>query len=55
MSLHMCHPRPVNGYRGGSRGRAPSPALSAMPKQFLLKDVVLLGAALHTAGAALGA
>ncbi len=31
------------------------PALSAMPGQFLLKDVVLLGAALYTAGEALGA
>ena len=31
------------------------PALSAMPGQFLLKDVVLLGAALWTAGEALGA
>ena len=31
------------------------PALSAMPGQFLLKDVVLLGAALFTAGEALGA
>ena len=31
------------------------PALSAMPGQFLLKDVVLLGASLWTAGEALGA
>ncbi len=31
------------------------PALSAMPGQFLLKDVVLLGVALFTAGEALGA
>ncbi len=31
------------------------PALSAMPGQFLLKDVVLLGAALFTAGEAMGA
>ena len=31
------------------------PALSAMPGQFLLKDVVLLGASLFTAGEALGA
>ncbi len=31
------------------------PALSAMPGQFVLKDVVLLGVALHTAGEALGA
>jgi uncharacterized membrane protein YkgB len=30
------------------------PALSAMPGQFVLKDVVLLGAALYTAGEALG-
>ena len=30
------------------------PALSAMPGQFLLKDVVLLGAALFTAGEACG-
>ena len=30
------------------------PALSAMPGQFVLKDVVLLGVALHTAGEALG-
>ena len=31
------------------------PALSAMPGQFLLKDVVLLGVALWTAGEALAA
>ena len=31
------------------------PALSALPGQFLIKDVVLLGAALWTAGEALGA
>jgi uncharacterized membrane protein YkgB len=31
------------------------PALSAMPGQFVLKDVVLLGAALFTAGEALEA
>jgi reactive chlorine resistance protein C len=31
------------------------PALSAMPGQFLLKDVVLLGVALSSAGEALGA
>jgi uncharacterized membrane protein YkgB len=31
------------------------PALSAMPGQFVLKDVVLLGAALFTAGEALSA
>jgi reactive chlorine resistance protein C len=31
------------------------PALSAMPGQFLLKDLVLLGAAIFTAGEALGA
>ena len=31
------------------------PALSAMPGQFLLKDIVLLGASLFTAGEALGA
>jgi uncharacterized membrane protein YkgB len=31
------------------------PALSAMPGQFVLKDLVLLGAALWTAGEALGA
>ena len=31
------------------------PALSAMPGQFLLKDVVLLGTAVATAGEALGA
>ena len=31
------------------------PALSAMPGQFLLKDVVLLGVSLFTAGEALGA
>jgi uncharacterized membrane protein YkgB len=31
------------------------PALSAMPGQFLLKDLVLLGVALLTAGEALGA
>jgi len=31
------------------------PALSAMPGQFLLKDVVLLGASLFTAGESLGA
>ena len=31
------------------------PALSAMPGQFVLKDVVLLGVALFTAGEALGA
>jgi uncharacterized membrane protein YkgB len=31
------------------------PALSALPGQFLLKDVVLLGAALVTAGEALRA
>jgi uncharacterized membrane protein YkgB len=31
------------------------PALSAMPGQFLLKDIVLLGAALFTAGEALEA
>ncbi len=31
------------------------PALSALPGQFLLKDVVLLGVALFTAGEALGA
>jgi uncharacterized membrane protein YkgB len=31
------------------------PALSAMPGQFLLKDIVLLGVALSTAGEALGA
>jgi uncharacterized membrane protein YkgB len=31
------------------------PALSAVPGQFLLKDVVLLGAALWTAGEALAA
>jgi uncharacterized membrane protein YkgB len=31
------------------------PALSAMPGQFLLKDVVLLGVALFSAGEALGA
>jgi uncharacterized membrane protein YkgB len=31
------------------------PALSAMPGQFLLKDIVLLGAAIFTAGEALGA
>jgi reactive chlorine resistance protein C len=31
------------------------PALSAMPGQFLLKDVVLLGVAIFTAGEALGA
>ncbi|MFI4876393.1 MAG: YkgB family protein [Blastopirellula sp. JB062] len=31
------------------------PAISAMPGQFLLKDVVLLGAALLTTGEALGA
>ena len=31
------------------------PALSAMPGQFLIKDVVLLGAALWTAGEALRA
>lgn len=31
------------------------PALSAMPGQFLLKDIVLLGAALFTAGEALDA
>ncbi len=31
------------------------PALSAMPGQFLLKDVVLLGVALFTAGEAIGA
>ncbi|MGH7171166.1 MAG: YkgB family protein [Gemmataceae bacterium] len=30
------------------------PALSALPGQFVLKDIVLLGAALHTAGEALG-
>ncbi len=30
------------------------PALSALPGQFLLKDVVLLGTALYTAGEALG-
>src|ERR1700761_9038019 len=30
------------------------PALSAMPGQFLLKDIVLLGAAILTAGEALG-
>ena len=29
------------------------PALSAMPGQFLLKDIVLLGAALSTAGEAI--
>ena len=31
------------------------PALSAMPGQFLLKDIVLLGVSLFTAGEALGA
>lgn len=31
------------------------PALSAMPGQFLLKDLVLLGVAIYTAGEALGA
>jgi uncharacterized membrane protein YkgB len=31
------------------------PALSAMPGQFLLKDLVLLGVAIFTAGEALGA
>ncbi|WZO98981.1 DUF417 family protein [Isosphaeraceae bacterium EP7] len=31
------------------------PALSAMPGQFVLKDVVLLGVAIFTAGEALGA
>lgn len=31
------------------------PALSAMPGQFLLKDIVLLGVALSTAGEALEA
>ncbi len=31
------------------------PAVSAMPGQFVLKDIVLLGAALWTAGEALGA
>ena len=31
------------------------PSLSAMPGQFLLKDIVLLGVALFTAGEALGA
>ena len=31
------------------------PALSHMPGQFLLKDLVLLGAAIYTAGEALSA
>ncbi len=31
------------------------PALSSSPGQFLIKDIVLLGAALYTAGEALGA